>query len=300
MSGGRGRTSLRGNGRGQHVSQRNIEYNRQDRTWLPSASMEGRSDIRLEMPPEPESSRFSDWSSVGSLPTRTSPQSTPDRRAEQSENIQNQLNTPAAVETRTERVGTHPSEEVDISPQTDQPREDQNIPTVVEPAPLNISVGTQRNSVESNEENVNNVPTPQVSRGVRPTLHVNDLPLSRDVPWESNNIYNHSRDSQIRTQDIDIRGISSIHPVERENNDRHIVPDCGSSIPYYPHEGINPPRTSTANRRDNSSDDNRLLRRRGYSQVGGRPPEREGYPSSDRRPLRRRGLPSNGRPPDRY
>ena len=33
----------------------------------------------LEMPPDPEPSRFSDWSSMGSLPTRTSPQSTPDR-----------------------------------------------------------------------------------------------------------------------------------------------------------------------------------------------------------------------------
>ena len=248
-------------------------------------------------------SRFSDWSSVGSLPTRTSPQSTPDRRAEQSENIQNQLNAPSTVEARTERVRTHPSEEVDISPQTDQPREDQNIPTIVEPVPLNIVVGTQRNNVESNEENVNDIPSPQVSRGVRPTLHVNDLPLSRDVPWESSNIYNLSRDSQIRTKDIDIRGLSSIHLVERGSNDRHIVPDHGGSIPYYLHEGIYPPRTSTANRRDssdNSSDDSRLQRRRGYSQVGGRPPERERYPSSDRRPPRRRGLPSNGRPPDRY
>ena len=125
---------------------------------------------------------------------------------------------------------------------------------------------------------MNNIPSPQVSRGVRPTLHVNDLLLSRDVPRESSNIYNLSRDSQIRTQDIDIRGISSIHSVERGSNDRHIVPDHRSSIPYYPHEGINPPRTSTANRRDssdNSSDDSRLQRRRGYSQEGGRPPERE-------------------------
>ena len=51
---------------------------------------------------------------------------------------------------------------------------------------------------------------------------------------------------------------------------------------------------------DNSSDDSRLQRGRGYSQEGGRPPERERYLSSDRRPPRRRGLPSNGRPPDRY
>ena len=42
------------------------------------------------------------------------------------------------METRTERVRTSPSEEVGISPQMDQPREDQNGPVVVEPAPLNI------------------------------------------------------------------------------------------------------------------------------------------------------------------
>ena len=151
------------------MSQRNMEYNRQDRTWLPSTNLEGRNDIRLEMPSEPEPSRFSDWSSLGSLPTRISPQSTPDRQAEQSKNTQNQLNVPSAVETRTERVRTHPSEEVGISPQTDQPREDQNIPAVVEPASLNIEVGTQRNDVESNEENVNNIPSSQVSRSVRST-----------------------------------------------------------------------------------------------------------------------------------
>ena len=162
------------------------------------------------------------------------------------------MNAPSAVETRTERVRTSPSEEVDISPQTDQPREDQSVSAVVEPAPLNIEIGTQGNDVESNEENVNNIPPSQVSRSVRPSLHVDDLLLSRNVPQESSNIYNPSRDSQIRTQDIDIRGISSIHPMERSilSNDRQIVPDHRSSIPYYPHEGIHPPRTSTANRRD--------------------------------------------------
>ena len=65
-----------------------------------------------------------------------------------------------------------------------------------------------------------------------------------------------------------------------------MVPDHRSSIPYYPHEGIYPPRTSTANRRDssnNSSEDSRLWRGRGHSNERGRPPERERYPSSDRR-----------------
>ena len=78
MGGGRGRISFHGNGRGQNMLQRNMEYNRQDRNWLTSTNVVGRSDIRPEMPPDPEPSRFSDWSSFGSLPARTSPHSAPD------------------------------------------------------------------------------------------------------------------------------------------------------------------------------------------------------------------------------
>ena len=204
--------------------QRTLEYNRQDRKWLTSTNVEGRSDIRhdSQMPPDPEPSRFSDWSSLGSPQARTSPHSAPDIQVEQNENTKNQLSVPSAVETRPERVRTSPSEEVDISPQTDQQREDQSVPAVGEPAPLNIEVGTQRNDVESNEERENNIPAPQVSRSVRPSLHVDDLMLSRNVPQESSNISNPSRGSQIRTQDINIREISSILPVERgiSSNDR--------------------------------------------------------------------------------
>ena len=120
----------------------------------------------------------------------------------------------SAVEPRPERVRTNPSEEVDISPQMDQQREDQSVPAVVEPAPFNIEVGTQRNDVESNKENENNIPPSQVSRSVRSSFHVDDLVLSRNVPQESSNISDHSRGSQIRTQDINIREISSIPPVE--------------------------------------------------------------------------------------
>ena len=123
-----------------------------------------------------------DWSSLGTLPVRTSLHSTPDRQAEQNENTQNQLNVPSAVEMRTERARTSPSEEVDISPQTDQPGEDQNMHAVVESAPLNIEIGTQRTDVESNGENVNNIPPSQVSRSVRPSLDAHDLLLSRNVP----------------------------------------------------------------------------------------------------------------------
>ena len=130
------------------------------------------------------------------------PHSAPDIQVEQNKSTQNQLSVPSAVETRPERVRTNPSEEVNISPQTDQQREDQSVPVIDEPAPLNIEVGTQRNDVESNEENENNIPPPQVSRSVRPSFHVDDLVLSRNVPWESSNISNPSRGSQIRIQDI--------------------------------------------------------------------------------------------------
>ena len=99
MGGGQGRTSFCGNGRGQNMLQRNMEYNRQVRNWLTSTNVEGRNDIRPEMPPDPEPSRFSDWSSLGCLPTRTSPHSAPDIPVEQNENTQNQLNAPSAVET---------------------------------------------------------------------------------------------------------------------------------------------------------------------------------------------------------
>ena len=134
---------------------------------------EGRRDIRLEMPPEPEPSRFSDWSSLGSPPTRTSPHSAPGVPTEQSDNAQNHLNVMTIGEIRTEGVT--------ISPGTEQSREDQAIPVTVRSAPLNIEVGMPRNNIESNEENVNNVPHSQ-TRTVRPSLQTDDVLLSRDVP----------------------------------------------------------------------------------------------------------------------
>ena len=277
--------------------QRTLEYNRQDRAWLTSTNVEGRNDIRPEMPPDPEPSRFSEWSSLGSPPARTSPHSAPDIQVEQNENTQNQLNMPPAVETRPERVRTNPSEEVDISPQMDQQREDQSVPAVVGPAPLNIEVGTQRNDVESKEENENNIPPSQVSRSVRPSLHVDDLMLSRNVPWESSNISNPSRSSQIRTQDINIREISSIPQVERgiSSNDRQMVTGNIGNMQYHLHEGVNPPRTSISHSRDSpddSSDDSRSHRGRGYPNERGRPPEREMYSNSDRgRPQGEKGYP---------
>ena len=123
---GWGRTSFCGNGRGQDVLQRTVEYNRQDRNWLTSTHVEGRiaiSGMIHKCPPNPVPSRFSDWSSLGSPCARTSPHSSLDIRVEQNENIQNRLSGPSAVETRPERVRTSSPEEVDISPQTDQQRD---------------------------------------------------------------------------------------------------------------------------------------------------------------------------------
>ena len=298
--GGRGRSNFRGNRRGQNDLQRNWEYYRQDRNGFTSTHDEGRRDIRLEMPPEPEPSRFSDWSSLGSPPARTSPHSAPDVQAEQIDNIQNQLNVSTVGETRLERVETSNLERVNISPQTEQPREDQDIPA--RPAQLKIGIRTQRNDLESNEENVNNIPPSQI-QSARLSLHTDDVLLIRNVPRELSTHDDLSRDSQIRTRDINIGGISSICPVDRSisSSVRAIVLDNRGSGPSYQHEGIHLQRTSTANRRDSSDsrDNNRFQRGRGYANKRGRPPERERYPSRDRRPPRRRGLPSNGRPPDR-
>ena len=99
----RGRFHSRGNGR-----------NGQDRNgFLPSS----RRDIRLEMPPEPEPSRFSDWSSIASPPA-TFPHGTPGISKEPSKNVQNQLNVPTTEETRQERIEVHAAEGVVIAPQT--------------------------------------------------------------------------------------------------------------------------------------------------------------------------------------
>ena len=229
------------------------------------------------MPPEPEPSRFSDWSSLGSPPTRTSPHSVPGVQTEQSDNAQNQLNVSTTGEIRTERVEMSNSEEVDISPHTEQSRENQDIPT--RPAPLNIEVGMQRNNIESNEENVNNVPSSQ-TRSVRPSLQTDDVLLSGDVPRGSGTNDDLFRDSHIRSHDINVEGISSICPMDRSisSGDRQSVLENRSNVPPYLPEGIHLPRTSTVNRRDSSddsSDNGRFHRGRGYANERGRPPERE-------------------------
>ena len=128
------------------------------------------------MPPEPEPSRFSDWSSLASPSTRTSPHNVPGVQTEQSDNSQNQLNVSTTGETRQERIEVSNSEGVTISPQTDQLRENQNIS-----ARLALSPRTQRNDLESNKENVNTM-LPTQMRSARSSLHADDVVLTRNVP----------------------------------------------------------------------------------------------------------------------
>ena len=130
--GGRGRFHSCGNGR-----------NGQDRNgFLPSS----RRVIRVEMPPEPESSRFLDWSSIASPPARASPHGVPDVQP-----TQNQLNVPAAIGTRQERDEVGISEGVAIVPQTDVLREDQGIH--IRPAVLNMDTRAQNNGLGAGRRN---------------------------------------------------------------------------------------------------------------------------------------------------
>ena len=239
--------------------QRTYTNNRQDRNWLTSAQVERRSDIRQEsqMPPDPLPSRFSDWSSLGSPHTRTSPHSAPDIAVEQNENIPNQLSVQSEVEPRHETVRMS-------TPQVDQPVEDQNVPAIgIEQTPLNIEVGMQRDDTEVNEEI--NVLTTQASGSVMPPLGVDELVHDQNIQQASGDGSDTSRGSHVRTQDTNVQAISSIIPMERLTlrRDRMIVSEPINIAQCHLHERTHSQRTSTSTRRDyldDSSDDNRLLR----------------------------------------
>ena len=128
-SGGQGRANFYGNGRDREMFQRTFENNRQDGNWLMPTHVEGRNNTRHEsqMPPTPLPSRFSDWSSLGSPCTRTSPHSVPDREVEQSVHIPNQLNVQSGTVPRQETIRTSSPEEVIVLPQINQQVEEQNV-----------------------------------------------------------------------------------------------------------------------------------------------------------------------------
>ena len=154
----------------------------------------------------------------------------------------------------------------------------------VEPIPLNIEVRMQREDEGFNEEH--NVPTTQASGSVMPPLNIGELIPSPNICQESGNTSDTSRGSHVRTQDINVQEILSIPPVERliSSRDRWIVTENISSVRYHPHEGINPQRISTSNRRDypdDSSNDNRSLRGQRYPNERERPPDRERYPNRE-------------------
>ena len=244
--GGRGRFNSCGNGR-----------NGQDRNGFPPSS---RRDIRLELPPEPEPSRFTDWSSIASLPA-TFPHGTPDIATEPSENVPNQLSVPAAIGTRQEGIDVGNVDRVTMASQTEPMREDQEI--LARPT-IHIDTGPQNNNLEQNEENMDIIP-PVPIRSARLSLHTDDVVLI-DAPQGASVENGVTRSSQVRTHDIE--GISSIHPV-----DSNIT--SGVRQMALDDRGRGPPRTSTINRRDSSdsSDTDRVPRRRGYSNERGRPSE---------------------------
>ena len=221
----------------------------------------------MELPPEPEPARFTDWSSISSPPA-TFPHGTPGILTEPSENVQNQLNVPATGTTRSERIDVGDVDRVTVASQTEPRREDQE--TQARPA-ISIDTGPQSNNLEQNEENVDIIP-PVPIRSARLSLHTDDVVLV-DTPRGANIENGVTRSSQVRSHTIE--GISSICPVDSNitSGVRQMALDDRSR---------GPPRTSTMNRRDSSdsSDDERLCRERG------RPPERERYSSRDRRPPR--------------
>ena len=251
IGGGRGRFHLRGNGRNGH-----------DRDGFQPSS---RRDIRLELPPEPEPSRFTDWSSIASPPA-TFPHGTPGISTEPNENVQNQLNVPAAIGTRQEREEVNISEGVAIAPQQDVLREDPSIHT--RPAVINIDTRAQNNVLEPDEEIVDIIP-PTTIGSASSSPHMDDVMTS--APQGSSTNDDRPRCSQLRSHTIE--GMSSIRPV-----DSHITSGIRQMV--IEDGGRGPPMTSTINRRDScdSSDDDRFRRERG------RPPERGRYSSRDRRP----------------
>ena len=257
--------------------------------------VEGRNNTRQksQMSPTPLPSRLSDWSSLGSPYTRTSPHSVPNREMEQNVNIPNQLNVQSGTVPRQETIRASSPEEVIFPPQINQQVEEQNVQVIeMEPNPLNIEVRTQRDGIGTDREN--NVPIMQASGNVIPPIGVGESTPSPNVNMESENNSDTSRGSHVRTQEIDLQEIPVIPPVERltSSRDRRMTSENVRIEQNYPCEETCPQGSSTSNRRnypEDSSEDNRSYR-------GQRPPNERRYPNRDRRPPRRGGSQDNGRP----
>ena len=266
--------------------------------------MEGRNDTRQEsrVPPAPLPLRFSDWSSLGSPHTRTSPHSVSDREVEQNVNIPNQLNVQSGTVPREETIRANSQEEVIVPPQINQQSEEQNVQMIeMEPNPLNIDVRTERDGIETNRES--NVQITQPSGHVIPSIGLGEPMPILNVSTGSENNSDMLRGSHVRTQDLGLQEIPVIPPVDRlisiTNRDRRVISENIGIGQNYPCEGTYPQGTSTLNRRDyleDSSDDNRSYRGRKYPNERGRPLDEGRYPNRERRPPRRGGSQDNGRP----
>ena len=126
----------------------------------------------MELPPEPEPARFTDWSSISS-PLATFPHGTPGILTEPSENMPNQLNVPDAETTRSERIDVGNVDRTTMASQTESMREDRE--TQARPV-IPIDTGPQSNNLEQNEENVDIIP-PVPIRSARLSLHTYDVVL---------------------------------------------------------------------------------------------------------------------------
>ena len=117
------------------------------------------------MPPAPSPSRFTDWSSLGSPHTRTSPQSISNREMEQNVSQPNQLIVQSGTApNREEATQAHSQEEVIIPPRISQQSEEQNAQMIeMEPNPLNIEVRAQRDGVGTDRESNVQITQPPVN-----------------------------------------------------------------------------------------------------------------------------------------
>ena len=252
------------------------------------------------MPPDPLPSRFSDWSSLGSPCTRTSPLSSPDVRTEQQENIPDLTNVPSAVGTRQERNRTSSQEEAPVAPQIDQQREEQNVSAIeVAPELLRIEVEMQGYDVDTNRENEDNVLPVSVSASVRSPLNVDELIADPNVQQEARYGSAASRGSQVRTQDANMRVVPNAISLERLTlrRGRTVVSENMDTVQCHQHERIQ----SHYTRRDipdDSSDEHGSFREHGYYNKRGRPLGETRYPNRGRRPPRREESYGTGRPPD--
>ena len=194
---------------------------------------------------------------------RTSPPSAPDIRMEQNENIQGTSNVPLAVITRQEGVSASSPQEVHTSTQTEQQREEPNIPTrKIMLAPLNIEVRTQRNDVVSDEEN-DDVRPVSISGSVRPPLDVDELVSVPNIQQEEGCTFAASGGSHVGTQGMNVQVISSMVPLERLTlrGDRTMMSENINIISSHPCERSHSHIPSAYTRRDypdDSSDDHGL------------------------------------------